>query len=80
LLVLHPLLGPIGQVPILIYLSSFASPTSILTCFASSTSFANPTPILVYLTSYTNWINHARNHLHDPKVIFNDNVVELSDY
>lgn len=54
LLVLHPLLGPIGQVPILIYLSSFASPTSILTCFASSTSFANPTPILVYLTSYTN--------------------------
>jgi hypothetical protein len=52
---------------------------SILICFATSIGLAGPTPILVCFASFTNLTNHARDHLHDPKVIFSDNVVELSN-
>jgi hypothetical protein len=78
-MVLHPLLGPIGLTHVLICFISSIDPTPILICFVTSIGLASPTPILVCFVSFTNFTNHAKNHLHDLEVIFNDNVVELSN-
>jgi hypothetical protein len=78
-MVLHPLLGPIGLTHVLICFISSIDPTPILICFVTSIGLVGPTPILVCFVSFTNLTNHAKNHLHDLEVIFNDNVVELSN-
>jgi hypothetical protein len=51
----------------------------VIVDLASFTDLASLAPILVHLPSFANLVDHVRDHFHDLGVIFNDNVIELSN-